>query len=210
MEADDHGADRLAVSCFLRCLDACSVRRRYFLPVVDPGLFVCLPLVQTSRFTSFFSDASPLCSLLCLCRQPYDNMSLEQFRSSVALGSKRPHVERRWPPSIKSVLRRSWKANPAERPSFREILEAGTLEHVSRRPCCWSPVPVLWFFSCMFWLGVAESHGTGGMAFGDASKHVTSSASTFVPSRRLFYEPPRPKVRGMGTAHRPRPLARNG
>ncbi|CAM9792261.1 unnamed protein product, partial [Ascophyllum nodosum] len=59
---------------------------------------------------------------------PYNQMTTQQFRETVAMGSKRPHVERRWPRSIQRLLRRCWDADPVSRPSFGEILKAGILE----------------------------------------------------------------------------------
>lgn len=60
--------------------------------------------------------------------KPYNHMTTQQFRETVALGSRRPHVERRWPRSIQRLLKRCWDADPSARPSFREILDVGTLE----------------------------------------------------------------------------------
>ncbi|CAN0514567.1 unnamed protein product, partial [Laminaria digitata] len=62
--------------------------------------------------------------------QPYNRMSTNQFRESVALGHRRPNIERRWPKSIKQLLKRCWDRDPSVRPSFGEILEARTLEQV--------------------------------------------------------------------------------
>lgn len=63
-------------------------------------------------------------------RQPYNHMSTQQFRETVALGHRRPHIERRWPRSIQRLLKRCWDRDPVARPSFGEILGDGTLEQV--------------------------------------------------------------------------------
>ena len=66
--------------------------------------------------------------------KPYNQMTTQQFRETVAMGSKRPHVERRWPRSIQRLLRRCWDADPVSRPSFGEILKAGILEQARFLP----------------------------------------------------------------------------
>ncbi|CAM9994266.1 unnamed protein product, partial [Hapterophycus canaliculatus] len=50
-------------------------------------------------------------------------MNTQEFKETVALGHRRPHVERRWPRSIKRLLRRCWDRDPAVRPGFGELLE---------------------------------------------------------------------------------------
>lgn len=57
-------------------------------------------------------------------------MSMYDFREKVALQHERPHVEQRWPRTIKKLLRRCWEASPDKRPSFKEILESHVLDEV--------------------------------------------------------------------------------
>lgn len=65
-----------------------------------------------------------------LCLQAYFGMTVDEFRVKVALGSERPHVERRWPKMLQRLLRRCWQTRPVDRPSFDEILGGGVLEEV--------------------------------------------------------------------------------
>ncbi|CAM9794033.1 unnamed protein product, partial [Scytosiphon promiscuus] len=51
-------------------------------------------------------------------------MTTQEFKETVAMGSRRPNVERRWPKSIKQLLRRCWDRDPAVRPGFGELLES--------------------------------------------------------------------------------------
>ncbi|CAM9460232.1 unnamed protein product [Pylaiella littoralis] len=68
---------------------------------------------------------------------PYNHMGTHQFRQTVALGNRRPQVERRWPTSIQRLLRRCWDRNPSCRPSFWEVLKAGILEQAAGPQHSW-------------------------------------------------------------------------
>ncbi|CAB1118510.1 unnamed protein product [Ectocarpus sp. CCAP 1310/34] len=68
---------------------------------------------------------------------PYEHMGTHEFRATVVLGRRRPNLERRWPRSIQRLLRRCWDRDPAVRPSFGEILEAGVLKQAAGPQQSW-------------------------------------------------------------------------
>ena len=71
-----------------------------------------------------FSFAFLFYELLALKNTPYHRFAPREYFERVVKGSERPAIHRKWPKLATGILKDSWKRDPEQRPSMKNIAKA--------------------------------------------------------------------------------------
>ena len=58
------------------------------------------------------------------CKKPFDGLSRDTFYERVVHGGERPHISKKWPEELSSLISECWAEKPEDRPAFDQIVKS--------------------------------------------------------------------------------------